>query len=53
VEAASTNFYEGNDSKPPAAAAPSAGDDDRALALQLRFQLPPSVYATMAVSRGA
>jgi hypothetical protein len=51
VVATSANFYEGSDGAPPAATAPPAGDDDdRPLALQLRFQLPPSVYATMAVS---
>lgn len=50
VVATSANFYEGSDGAPPAAAAPPADDDERPLALQLRFQLPPSVYATMAVS---
>ena len=51
VVATSANFYEGSDGTPPAVTTPAAGsEDDRPLALQLRFQLPPSVYATMAVS---
>lgn len=54
VEAASADFYAGGGDalpQPPAAphAAEAAGQAGGALALQLRFQLPTSVYATMAV----
>lgn len=50
VVATSANFYEGSDGAPPVTPDLPAGEDERPLALQLRFQLPPSVYATMAVS---
>jgi len=60
IAAASENFYSGEGAPADAAsgmatelaAAPAAGPESslQSLALQLRFQLPPSAYATMAVS---